>query len=192
MDGRSDRTIASGASETVKASFSSANLAGDFTKTVSVTTNDPQHQRETLTCKGRVLVPFKTTPRFANFQVTDAATPLPQTIVIQRGDGGPLQLEVMQGGVPGIETKLREIRPGEHYELVVGIDPPQTPGKLRSWVKLKTGLAELPETTIPVYADIPPSWGEPGAVAVQPTPQPARIRSASAPRRNGAQGDPVP
>jgi len=136
-------------------------MVGSFTKTVTVTTNDRQHAKEKLTCKGRVLVPFKSTPRYARFrEIEDDTTPLPQTVIIKRGDGGPLQLEVLRAGKPGIMAELREIKAGEHYELMIGLAPPQTPGKLRSWIRLKTGVEEVPETTLPVYAEIPAGWAE--------------------------------
>ncbi len=143
------------------ASFSSGNLVGNYTKKVTVTTNDPKHSKEVLTCKGSVLVPFKASPRNANFQaIQDYTTPLPRTVTIKRGDGGPLQIEIVRAGKQGITAELREVKPGEHYELIVALSPPQKPGRLRSWIRVKTGVKELPETTIPVYADIPASWAE--------------------------------
>jgi len=136
-------------------------MVGGFTKRLTVTTNDPQHAKETLTCKGQVLVPFKSTPRFARFpEIEDDTTPLPQTVIIKRGDGGPLQLEVLRTGKVGIMADLREIEAGEHYELTIGLAPPLKPGKLRSWIRLKTGVEEVPDTTVPVYADIPASWAQ--------------------------------
>ena len=141
-------------------------MVGAFTKRVTVTSNDSAKAKLTLSCKGKCLVPFKSTPRYARFRNIDAETsPLPATVKITRGDGGPLQLEVVRVGKPGIEYDLREIEAGEEYELIIAIVPPQTPGKLRSWIRLKTGIKEVPETTIPVYADIPEGWSEPGQKA---------------------------
>lgn len=134
-------------------------MGGKFKKTVRVTTNDSKHSKESLTCSGKVLVPFKANPRYARFQrIEEETTPAPATITIRRGDGDPLQLEVVKANVKGIMTELREIKAGEHYELIVALTPPMKPGKLRGWVKIKTGIKETPETTIPVYADIPNSW----------------------------------
>ena len=136
-------------------------MHGDFTKKVKVTTNDPQHRTEQLTCKGKVLVPFKASPRYANFrEVFDETTPLPLTVTIKRGDGGPLDLEIVNANNPGIVADLKEIKAGEEYELLIGLDPPQKPGRLRAWVKIKTGIEQVPSTTIPVYATIPPGWAD--------------------------------
>ena len=143
------------------ATFSSTRLRGDVKKTITVYSNDPKHVKETLTGNVKVLVPFKTTPSVANFrEIDDQTTPLPQTVTIKRGDGAPLKLEIVNAGQEGINTLLEEIEPGEHYELVIGLSPPMKPGRMRSWVKLKTGVEEVPETTVPVYGDIPNSWRE--------------------------------
>ena len=143
------------------ATFSSTRLRGDVKKTITVYSNDPKHVKETLTCNVKVKVPFKTSPTVANFRnIDEQTTPLPQTVTIKRGDGGPLKLEIVEAGKAGINTLLEEIEPGEHYELIIGLSPPMNPGRLRSWVKLKTGIEEVPETTVPVYGQIPASWEE--------------------------------
>ncbi|MCP4594329.1 MAG: DUF1573 domain-containing protein [bacterium] len=159
--------IKPGASEEITASFNSRNLVGNFTKRVNLTTNDPKQPKMALLCKGRVLVPFRASPKFANFtDIEDGTTPLPMTVSIRRGDGGPLNLEVKEIHTSGVEVDLQEIEPGEQYELTIGITPPQKPGKLRSWIKVKTGVKELPETTIPVYATIPRGWAQEEFAAV--------------------------
>ena len=83
---------------------------------------------------------------------------MPVTVTIKRGDAGPLKLEIVGGGKPGIEAFLEEIKAGEEYKLVISLTPPMKPGQLRSWVRIKTGTTEAPEKTVPVYAKIPPSW----------------------------------
>ena len=124
-----------------------------------MSTNDPKHAKENLTCKGKVLAPFTSTPRMVSFRGLDSASsPMPQTLTLTHLDGGPLKLELMDTGNPGITAELREIKPGESYQLIVGLAPPQKPGQLVAAIRLKTGVSELPETTIGVYADIPASW----------------------------------
>jgi hypothetical protein len=142
-----------------------------MTRRITVTTNDPQHTREQLTYKVNVLVPFTATPRYANFTaIEDGVTPAPMTVDIRKGDGGPLKLEVLSIGESGIEADLRELKPGEHYQLVVSVNPPQKPGRLRSWVRLKTGIEQVPEKTVPVYATIPASWAPTEFAAATPSP----------------------
>ncbi len=126
-----------------------------------MTSNDPKHKKEKLTCKARVLVPFKRSPRNVNFREVDPdTTPIPQKVSITRGDGAPLQLEIVRTGQKGIVAELKEIKPGERYELLVGLTPPLKSGRLRSWVRIKTGIEEVPETTIGIYAQIPSGWSD--------------------------------
>ena len=116
-----------------------------------------------LTAKLKILVPFKSTPRYVNFREVDPdSTPAPQKVTIQRGDGGPLKLEIVEVGREGIDAVLNEIIPGEQYELIVGLAPPINSGQMRSWVRVKTGVEEMKETTVPVYAKIPSSWEDLG------------------------------
>ena len=91
-----------------------------------------------------------------------------QCVTITRGDGGPLHLEIVNAGKPGIEAELREVKPGERYEMIIALVPPQKPGQLRTYIRIKTGVKEMPETTIPVYADIPPGWSDDGLAMLNP------------------------
>jgi hypothetical protein len=54
-----------------------------------------------------------------------------------------------------ITASIREIKPGEHYELEVTLAPPFPNGRLRSAVRLSTGVSEAPNTFIRVLAEIP-------------------------------------
>ncbi len=126
---------------------------------MTVTTNAPNHSKVTLKLSGNVLVPFKTQPRFVNFRWIDPDTsPQPIVVTVMRGDGGPLDLEIEKFGKDGIDAVLEEVKEGEEYHLIIGVSPPQRPGRLRSWIRLKTGVEQVPEKTIPVYAEIPESW----------------------------------
>jgi len=93
--------------------------------------------------------------------ILDDSSPQGKKVQIKRGDGGPLKPEILKTGKPGVVAWLKEIEPGEHYELIVGLTPPMTSGRLRSWIKLKTGVEESPDATVNLYADIPQGWSAP-------------------------------
>jgi hypothetical protein len=104
-----------------------------------------------------VKVPFKMQPRIASFgRIERNAEPKRKTITITRGDGGPLALELAPNNYPNVKTSLREIEPGEKYELDVELVPPWPNTSLRANLKIKTGIPEAPEETIRVYAQIAP------------------------------------
>jgi len=152
-----DRTIAPGQSEQVKVTVTSARRSGPFTRTLTATTNDADHHKVTLTCAGTVLVPFQMKPSAVSFgQLARDAGPQQQTVMITRGDGGPLALEVLPPSDPNLRASLREIEPGERYELDVEVTPAWSQGSWRTNLMLKTGIAELPQEKIAVYGYIVP------------------------------------
>ena len=106
---------------------------------------------------GNVLVPFKTSPRTVNFgKLTREAGSQTKTVTITRGDGGPLQLELLPTSQENLTTELREIEPGEKYELDVTIQPPWPNNRFRSRLTLATGVPEGPRSSISLYAQITP------------------------------------
>jgi hypothetical protein len=125
-------------------------------------TNDAEHQRVTLECAGNVLVPFKIEPRAVfntvSFgQIERTSESKRKTVTITRGDGGPLAPELLPIDDPHIKASLREIEPGEHYELDIEIGPPWPKSQaVHANLKLKTGVSEAPEESIRVYGRIAP------------------------------------
>jgi hypothetical protein len=153
-----DHTIAPGQSEEVKVTMTiSSRRSGPFTRSVSVTTNDADHHKTALTCAGTMLVPFKMEPTSVVFgHLVRSDGPQKKTITITRGDGGPLAPELMPVGNPNVEALLREIEPGEKYELDIKVTPDWPRRSLNTNLVLKTGVAEAPEEKIRVYASLAP------------------------------------
>jgi len=152
-----DRTIAPGQSEEVKVTVTTGRRSGPFSRTISATTNDAEHHKVTLTCAGAVLVPFQMKPSAVSFgQLSPDAGPQQKTVTITRGDGGPLALEVLPPSDPNLRASLREIEPGERYELDVEVTPHWSKGSWRANLILKTGLAEVPQEKITVHGYIVP------------------------------------
>ena len=157
FNGRSDRTIKPGATEDLAITLSCHKLTGSFTRNIIVTTNDPDHPRETLVCKGQILEPLKMMPNNVNFgNISPQASTLQKTISLTRGDGGPLNPKLAPINTPGVEASIKEIEPGKRYELVVKLTPPFKSRRLAATLQLETGSAEAPTVTIPVYATIVP------------------------------------
>lgn len=133
--------------------ISCSKLRGEFSRAIIVTTNDPNHARETLTCKGRILEPVNLNPKRLSFgQVSRKASAQTKKVIITRGDGGPLALKLVPIELQGFGAQLREIEPGERYELEVTLTPPLKSNRVRTNLKLETGLAEVPTITIPASA----------------------------------------
>ena len=126
-------------------------------------------------CKGQILEPLKMMPNHVNFgNVSNEASTLQETISLTRGDGGPLNPKLAPVNTEGVEASIKEIEPGERYELVVKLTPPLKSPRLAATLRLETGAAEAPTVTIPVYATIAP----PHAPREDRTVGPPRPRSA--------------
>jgi hypothetical protein len=130
---------------------------GKLIKSISVTTNDPKNPKTTLTCEGTVKVPFEMQPTMVNFtQIERGAEAQQKTVKITRGDAGPLALELVPSSNENVKATLREIEPGEAYELDIDLVPPWPNQAIQTYVTVKTGVAEVPEEKIRVYARIAP------------------------------------
>ncbi len=90
-------------------------------------------------------------------QIERTSESMRKTVTITRGDGGPLAPELMPVDDPHVRASLREIEPGERYELDIEIGPPWPQSRaVQANLKLKTGLSEAPEETLRVYGRIAP------------------------------------
>ena len=147
-------------------SFSCGRLRSKFTKKIKVTTNDPEHPSVDLTCVGQIRDAAKIEPKSINFgSVSRKSPPQHKKVIITRGDAGPLKLQLKPFSVSGFDVQLREIEPGERYELDVTMTLPLGTNRTRAEVELDTGVAEAPTISVPVFA----------RMIARVTAQPARV-----------------
>jgi len=145
---------------------------GKFNKKITVTTNDPQHSKQTLTCKGEILEAVNMNVKRLNFREVSRKSPAkPRKITIRRAHAGPLDLKLRPSRVKGLEATLSELEPGERYELSVTLKPPFDSQSIRTELVLDTGYEKAPTVKIPVYATvIPRVVARPKRINVPPKP----------------------
>lgn len=132
-------------------------LRQTFSKDIVVTTNDPDHPTEKLTCKGEILDPYKIVPKSANFGMVSRKSPTKtRKITITRADGGRLKPKLRPIESEHIKAELAEITPGGKYELNVSLNPSLEFDRLKTELTLDTGIAKAPTATIRVHATIAP------------------------------------
>ncbi|MBP7747118.1 MAG: hypothetical protein KA383_13415 [Phycisphaerae bacterium] len=171
--GQSDRMIQPGQTEEVVINVPTGNRRGQVTKSVFVETNDRANAKVTLECVAKVLTALKCEPENVLFgQVKRSYPAQKNTVKISRGDAGPIKPEVLSTGNPQIKAEIREIEPGEKYELDVTIEPPWPNGMLRGNMQLKTGIPEGANESLLVTANIAPR--------LQVSPQRFVLRGAAA------------
>lgn len=77
-----------------------------------------------------------------------------QRMILRQGDGGPIAPKVKSTSREQVSASIREIEPGRRYELAVTLSPPWPPRVMRGLVELETGVPELPNMKISVFASI--------------------------------------
>ncbi|HNQ22355.1 MAG TPA: hypothetical protein PKK06_04605 [Phycisphaerae bacterium] len=177
ISGQADRVLAPGATERFTVTISTNNLSGELSKGVTVNTNDPDHRRETLRCLTKVLAPFRSDPTYVAFgRIERTESERSTTVSLLRGDGGPLRIEVVRTSEPDVVRAVaRELVPGERYAVDITLSAPWPKGIRRGWVRIRTGVEQAPETTIPFTYDLPPyAQAQPPQIAVPATVPTAR------------------
>lgn len=132
--------------------------AGKAQKTVTVTTNDPEHPSAVIRVNGSVKALVAATPSdrvaFSNLETDSVES---RTIQLESQYNAPLNLKLRENPNPGPFTvELKELEPGKRYELTVTTKPPLALNLNNTTVILETGLNTAP--TVPVYltASVPP------------------------------------
>jgi hypothetical protein len=132
---------------------------GPFNKKINVTTNDREQQSLQIECVANVKAAFALDPPSDTINFGSVRRSYPaqsQTLTITRGDGGPIHPELVSTGNPQIRAEVKEIEPGEKYELEVGISPPWPNGMLRTIMNFTTGVEQAPSQTLSVFANVTP------------------------------------
>lgn len=108
-----------------------------------IETNDPSNPQIKVACTGMVRGAFKDAPSVLNFGLIDpGALEITQTVTLIRGDGGPIAPKIIQSQTPGLSAEIKEIRPGEHYEMSVRLTRPLAMGQLSGFLMVDPGLPE--------------------------------------------------
>lgn len=131
---------------------------GKAHKTVTLMTNDPGQRNVKIDVKGVVKPLYKATPgKRIVFRDLEPGSKENVTVKLENKFEKPLMLKLKEGQTFGnFDVELREVKPGEAYELSVTTKPPLRVGWNRAIVKLATGLDVVPEISIPVHGNAQP------------------------------------
>ena len=96
-------------------------------------------------------------PNRLNFgEISRSASAMTRKVELAPGDGGPLKPALRPVNSKGITAELREVEPGQRYEIDVTLNPPFESERVRTNLTLVTGIDRAPTVTIPVYARVKP------------------------------------
>jgi hypothetical protein len=132
-------------------------VRGKLTKPIHVSTNDRANPDVRLDCEAEILSALKCDPNILNFGLVKRGDgQIEKTVKITRGSGGPLKPRVLSTTNPLVTADMREVEPGESYELSVVARPPWPNGPLRANVQIETGVEQVPIEIVMVSANIMP------------------------------------
>lgn len=180
-----DRTIAPGATEKVTLTVNTGNATGKFTKSIRVSTNDRAKPQAGLTAVVNVTSAVTLDPPILHVGAIDrdSTEAVVRTVQLKRGSAGPIAPKLRPATAKFISSELKEITPGDVYELTVTLAPPWPNHAIATQVAFDTGVAESPLETLSVMAQVPPRLSivpamlmlDPNAIAEQSASLEARL-----------------
>ena len=165
-----DKVIHPGGVGKVSAAVHTTNLKGPVTKSVTVTTNDPENSRFTLTIKANVTVPLDVQPS-ENIAFNGKAESLAaQQVTITSTDGQPFDITGVTAADPAF-TATVEALPAEgatlpatkagtvasgvaKYRVTVNPSKNVAVGRLNSSVMLKTTHPKASDVTLRIFGSV--------------------------------------
>lgn len=149
-----DKSIAAGASGSVKATIDTSRFQGPIAKTVTVKSNDPSKPEMTLTMKADIyqLVEVLPSDRAMLTTVRGESATKSFTIKSNQPDAPPLEITGVEAKIPGLSHKLIKVADGYQLDLTLAGDAPV--GPLAGEVKLETNNPKVPLVTIQVSGNV--------------------------------------
>jgi uncharacterized membrane protein len=151
-----DRVIEAGKSEQIEIQIP-ASTGGRFVKAVTGQSNDSEHRDVRFECVVQAKAAMQLSSPNINFgEVKRNAGTTTKTLTLTRGDGGPIHPVLVSTGNDQVKAEIREIEPGQKYELEVQATPPWPNNMLRGNLAVDTGVTESPRENIVVFGQIAP------------------------------------
>ena len=151
-----DREIPPGGQGKVSAKLSTKNIAAKFSKTITVTTNDPTHAAITLTLTGTAKQRIELEPRNATWTQVQADEVLSKTVRITNRSDQPLTLSLDADKADVFTAVLKEVEPGKAYDLEISARPPYQPRLNHGVFNLTSNIPDKPKIDVPCSAYVPP------------------------------------
>ena len=152
-----DKTIKPGQSGKIVATVDTKNFSGPITKTVSVTSNDPETPQIALMIKAIVKPYVEVIPQeFVRFSAIKGDSATADVILVsaekdfQPTPGDSTQPYVKAQVAPAEEKEKIAGKTGSQYKVHITLEPGAPIGVLNAPVKIKTGVAKQPELELHV------------------------------------------
>ncbi len=133
---------------------------GPANRKVTIKTNDPQNPEHVVRVVGNVKPIFEQDfgegqPRMLLFRELDPDAAVTRVVKLTNQYPDPVHLKLLNQERPNFKAALREVSPGQEYELHVQTTPPLEYGWTNDRVIFETGLPETPTIEMKLTIDVP-------------------------------------
>lgn len=157
-----------GESTNVVVKFNSTGREGKQTKTVTITSNDPQNSKSIITFTGNILVPKQTNSNVVNepkihfpeiehnFGKVQEGQKLTYSFrIVNKGSAGLLIKEVKcSSGCTATLSSMTAIKPGQEGSIKFEFDTKNSLGKITKTVTVQSNDPKEPRKILTIYADV--------------------------------------
>jgi hypothetical protein len=157
---------------TVQLDTTGFNTGAPVQRTITVHSNAKNDPRMALVIKGSVWKAIDVLPSTAMLNIPpDDTNEVTATVRIVNQTGNPITLSHAVSATHSLNAVVKEIKPGQEFQLLITAQPPFTPGTVWGTVTVNTSLAKTPIISVPVMTRVtPPIQISPFQIVLNPMP----------------------
>lgn len=148
--------LAPGEVATIDVSFNVGSRAGVNSKTIRISSNDPNSSTTIFRLSADVQKEITLTPAYFAFNKMEVGKEESSKITIKNTGKKTLTLSNITKSPADLRLNIsgnKSLKPGESFDLVAKVTP-TAPGYMNCWVKIKTNSVDEPEISISGYGSV--------------------------------------
>lgn len=131
--------------------------AGDYTKTVRITSNDPVNPNKILVLKTHIFFPIQLSPTsYFTFNVMKVGTEAVSALKLKNNTNETVKLSDFELTPTDLNISIKEgqtLKPGQEIDLIAKYKPSK-PGYFNCSLRMKTNSPEMPEIFVSGYGNV--------------------------------------
>ncbi|HVV02175.1 MAG TPA: DUF1573 domain-containing protein [Verrucomicrobiae bacterium] len=179
-------SVEPGNTGTIPIQVNTANFNGQVAKTVTVQSNDPRQPSMVLQIKGTLWKPVDVMPQLAYMSLSEDLPNTTTTVRVVNNMDQPITLDEPTVSNKAFTAKVKTVKPGKEFQVVVGVVPPLKPGAVQGAVSIHTSSPDMPTITFTAYANVQPAISvNPPQISLPPGPLASETRPIISIQNNG-------
>ncbi|MDT8419084.1 MAG: DUF1573 domain-containing protein [Desulfuromonadales bacterium] len=152
----SAKRIAPGDTGEIRTNFDSSNFRDAVTKTITMTTNDPENSTVRFQLQGQVIQELSLTPARIGFGTLAPGAKVEETVIIKNTSGETVTLDPPRTTNPNLQASLEKtsLEPGQQVALSITAQVPLDAKRLSGYVMVDTSYAKVSTLRLSVSASV--------------------------------------